>query len=216
MKNKTLFHGFDSTQKTELKSVLKVAKQCHYEAKHTRQVTKLALEIFDDLIGLHKMGWQERYYLLCAALLHDIGVHTEGARAHHKAALKIILNTPLLSLNQKERLIIGSIARYHRRALPSLKHDHFKALSKENRAMVSILAGILRVADGLEYSHGLRIHNTQTTFDKDKIEIRCFVRKEPAKKEVKSAIKKSDLLAQVFQRAVSFKLQKGEEFIGWS
>jgi len=216
MKNKTLFRGFDPAQKNELKSVLKVAKQCNYESRHTRQVTKFSLEIFDDLGSLHKMGWQERYYLLCAALLHDIGVHTEGARAHHKAALKIILNTPMLSFNQKDRLIIGSIARYHRRALPSTKHDHYKALAKDEREMVSRLAGILRVADGLEYSHGLRIQSTQTTFNKNKIEVLCFVRKEPVKKEVESAIKKSDLLAQAFNREVTFKLQKGEEFIGWS
>jgi exopolyphosphatase/guanosine-5'-triphosphate,3'-diphosphate pyrophosphatase len=216
MKNKTLFRGFDSVQKNELKSVMKVAKQCNYEAKHTKQVTKFALEIFDDLSSLHQMGPQERYYLLCAALLHDIGVHTEGAHAHHKTALKIILNTPLLTFNQKDRLIIGSIARYHRRALPSLKHDHYKALSKDEREMVSRLAGILRVADGLEYSHELRIQNTQTTFNKNKIVIHCMVRKEPIKNEIKNATKKSDLLSLAFQRNIVFKIQKGEEFIGWS
>jgi exopolyphosphatase/pppGpp-phosphohydrolase len=61
MKDKNLFHGFSSAQKNELKSVLNVAKQCNYEPKHTRQVTKFALEIFDDLEDLHKMGWQELY-----------------------------------------------------------------------------------------------------------------------------------------------------------
>lgn len=210
MKKKTLFKGFDSAQRNELKSVLKVAKQCNYEPRHTRLVTKIALEIFDDLNDLHKLGWQQRYYLLCAALLHDIGENIESDRSHHKIALKIVLNTPLLSFNQKDRLIIGSIARYHRRALPSLKHDHYKALAREEREMVSCLAGILRIADGLDYSHEQRIRGTQSTFDNKKIVIRCFVRKKSVKKEIKSAIKKSDLLSLYFNRDVVFKIQEGD------
>jgi len=216
MKNKTLFRGFNEVQKIELRSVMKVAKQCNYDSKHTKQVTKFALEIFDDLSDLHGMGAAERYYLLCASLLHDVGVNTEGSQGHHKTALKIILNTPLLRFNQKDRLIIGSIARYHRRALPSLEHDHYKALEKADREMVSRLAGILRVADGLEYSHNLRIRNTRTTFSNSKIVIRCWAKKEPYKEEIKSAIKKSDLLALTFERDVVFKVIKGEEFVGWS
>ena len=216
MKNKTLFRGFSTAQKNELKSVMKVAKQCKYDSQHTKQVTKFALEIFDDLNELHGMGAEERYYLLCASLLHDIGVNTEGSQGHHKTALKIILNTPLLRFNQKDRLIIGSIARYHRHALPSLEHDHFKALEKTDREMVAHLAGILRVADGLEYSHNLRIRTTRTTFTRNKIVIRCWVKKEPYKEEIKSAIKKSDLLALSYERDVVFKVIKGEEFVGWS
>lgn len=207
MKKKTLFKDFDSAQRNELKSVLKVAKQCNYEPRHTKLVTKIALEIFDDLSDLHMLGWQQRYYLLCAALLHDIGENIGSDRSHHKIALKIVLNTPLLSFNQKDRLIIGSIARYHRRALPALKHDHYKALSWEDREMVSCLAGILRIADGLDYSHGQRIRGIQSTFDDKKIVIRCFVRKRSVKKEIKSAIKKSDLLSLYFNRDVVFKIQ---------
>jgi exopolyphosphatase/guanosine-5'-triphosphate,3'-diphosphate pyrophosphatase len=117
-------------------------------------------------------------------------VHTEGNHAHHKVALKIILNTPLLSFNQKDRLIIGSIARYHRRALPSLEHDHYRALSEEDREMVSCLAGILRVADGLEYSHELRIRSIHTAFSKNKIVIHCLVKKEPVNYEIQKASRK--------------------------
>ncbi|MDK2981788.1 MAG: hypothetical protein PWQ55_2135 [Chloroflexota bacterium] len=209
-------NGLTNDEITELKSVLKVAKQCNYEAKHTRHVTRIALELFDDLADLHKLGARERYYLLCAALLHDIGVHTEGPHGHHKTALKIILSTPMLKFNQKDRLMIGSIARYHRRALPSRKHDHYRALSADDRKVVCKLAGILRVADGLDYSHRSRIEQTHTSYTDSKIMCQCTVRKEPVKKEIHSATKKSDLLAKTFDRKVKFKTLKGEEFVGWS
>jgi len=216
MKRKALLRGLNDRQKNELRSVLKVAKRCNYEPKHTRHVTNLALTIFDDLGDLHKLGSQERYYLLCAALLHDIGVHTEGPHAHHKTALNIILKTPVLQVNQKNRLIIGSVARYHRRALPSKKHDHYKALTSKEREIVSILAGILRIADGMDYSHKRKIRNVQASFNKDKINFLCFVNQLPVKQEVQSTIKKSELLAFVFNRKINITIQEGEEFVGWS
>lgn len=216
MANHAFKIGLNNDEKVELKAVLKVAKQCNYESKHTHRVTQFALEIFDDLEDLHQLGPHERYYLLCAALLHDIGVHTEGPQGHHKTALNIILSTPMLKFNQKDRLLIGSIARYHRRALPSRKHDHFRALNLDERKIVCKLAGILRVADGLDYSHRSRIDHTHTVFSDDKITCVCTIRKEPVKKEIQSAQKKSDLLSETFKRKVKFKTQQGEEFIGWS
>jgi len=208
--------GLNNEEKAELKAVLKVAKQCNYESKHTRHVTKIALEIFDDLEDLHQLGPHERYYLLCAALLHDIGVHTEGPQGHHKTALNIILSTPMLKFSQKDRLIIGSIARYHRRALPSRNHDHYRALNPDERKIVCKLAGMLRVADGLDYSHRSRIDRTHTVFSDEKITCECSIRKEPVKKEIQSAQKKSDLLSETFNRKVKFKTLQGEEFVGWS
>ena len=169
MKTKT-----DNQRKSDLKFVYQLAKDCQYEAKHTRQVTRTALKIFDDLQNLHRLGSIERFYLECAGILHDIGVHTQGAKGHHKASLKIILTTPILQFNNKERLIIGSVVRYHRRALPSTSHDHYKALNEDERKKVSILAGILRVADGLDYTHRRRVGHVEASFNDHKIIIDCL------------------------------------------
>ena len=209
---KAMQRGLNNQEISILKSVYDVAKQCNYEARHTRHVTKLALTVFDDLIELHHLGRQERFYLLCAALLHDIGVHTDGPHAHHKTTLNIILNTPLLKFNQKERLMIGSVARYHRRALPSLKHDHFRALNPEERKIVTILASMLRIADGLDYSHRSRIQRVQTSFSKNKIKFTCYAKKFPVKQEITSAQKKSNLLEQTFGRKIIINVKKLEEF----
>jgi exopolyphosphatase/pppGpp-phosphohydrolase len=214
MTKNAFLRDLNDEEKLELKSVMKVAKRCNYEAKHTKRVTLFALEIFDDLVDLHNLGAHERYYLLCAALLHDIGVHTEGPHAHHKTALNIILSTPMLKFSQKDRLIIGSIARYHRRALPSTKHDHFRALNPNEKNLVCKLAAILRVADGLDYSHNSRIDHTRTVFNDEKIIIECTVRKDPVKKEIQSAKKKSDLMVETFHRKIRFKILIGEEFVG--
>ena len=211
MKTKT-----EHQRKSDLKFVHQLAKDCEYEAKHTRQVTRTALKIFDDLQNLHRLGSIERFYLECAGILHDIGVHTQGAKGHHKASLKIILATPILQFNNKERLIIGSVVRYHRRALPSTSHDHYKALNEDERKKVSILAGILRIADGLDYTHRRRIGHVEASFNEHKIIIDCLVRRKPVKKEMRSALVKSTLLTSMFDRELVLRIHEGEEFSGWS
>jgi exopolyphosphatase/guanosine-5'-triphosphate,3'-diphosphate pyrophosphatase len=206
MPRDSFIKGLDEDQKTVLKSIFALAEKCNYEKGHTWQVTQFALEIFDDLIRLHKLGNNERFYLLSASLLHDIGVHTEGPKKHHKNALKIILDTPILRFQQKERFIIGSIARYHRRALPSKRHDHFAALSSHERLLVSKSAGILRIADGLDYSHKQRVKKVSAKFNSKEILFACTSGKISLRKEIQSAHKKSDLLSLVFQRRVKFEI----------
>lgn len=212
MNQNTIRQALTSDEIAVLESVYRVAKQCDYEAEHTNHVTNLALRIFDDLIELHQLSHQDRFFLLCASLLHDIGVHTDKSHAHHKNTLNVILRTPMLLFNQKERLIIGSIARYHRRALPSIKHDHYRALNPDDKNIVSILAGILRVADGLDYSHRQLINTVQTSYSKNKVKFLCSVGKSPVEKEINSAVKKSKLMELVFQRKITFKTQKEKTF----
>lgn len=194
-------------RKSNLKFVSELTKDCLVETKHTKQVTRIALKLFDDLQSLHHLGKTDRFYLQCAGLLHDIGVHTHGSKGHHKATLNIILSTPILQFSNKERLIIGSIARYHRKALPTTNHDHFKALTMDERKRVSILSGLLRIADGLDYTHRRRIGSVRAHVKDEKIIIECLVRTAPVRKEIESAKAKSDLLAKLYQQKIVFRTQ---------
>lgn len=135
MKYTRLIKKLDDQEKTDLKFVLKLAKSCNFDARHTKHVTRLALKIFDDLQDLHNLNQKEKHWLLYAGILHDIGVHTEGPVDHHKTALNIIMDNPILQFDNKTRLIIGSIARYHRGALPSERHDHYSSLSPDEKML---------------------------------------------------------------------------------
>ena len=214
MKYSRLINTLDEQEKKELNFVLKLAKTCNFESRHTKHVTKLALKLFDDLQQLHKLGSREKFTLLCAGILHDIGVHIEGPKAHHKSALKIILESSILQFEDKTRLLIGSVARYHRGALPDGKHDHFKALSSKERDVVSTLSAFLRVSDGLDYSHKNRIRDVRIEFSKDTMKLNCLVKKVNVNKEISAAKKKGDLLRRIFKRDLKFKVLTVEEFAG--
>lgn len=190
----------DAERESILQAVENLAQTCQTELDHTHQVTRLALQLFDELGELHQGGDQERFWLECAARLHDIG-WIEGVKGHHKTSLRIILESPLLPLDNKERLIIGSIARYHRKALPSLKHPHYASLDPAERKVVCRLAALLRIADGLDASHLNLVKDVTCSILPDEVLIRCKAVQLPHA-EQDSTLKKADLFRKVYHRKV--------------
>lgn len=197
-----------STADVRLPVVLRLAETCSYEAMHTHQVTRLALRIFDQMRTYHRMGVTERFWLETASILHDIG-WVDGWRGHHKSSLRIILQTSMLPFTNNERLVIGSVARYHRKALPDERHDHFNALSFHNRQVVKMLSAILRVADGLDTSHQSLVKDVNVKCSTRKISIVCLMDL-PVAGEQKISEEKANLMELVFNRKVAITWQVGE------
>jgi exopolyphosphatase/guanosine-5'-triphosphate,3'-diphosphate pyrophosphatase len=181
-----------------LDAVVAFARDCNYEPEHTHQVTDLALVIFDQLQSLHGLGPQERLWLQYGALLHDIG-WIEGRQGHHKTSLRLILAAPGLPFERRERWIVGLIARYHRRAIPNERHQYFNRLSREDQHRVRVLAGILRVADGLDATHTNVIHSVTCGVWSHEIRLACEA-SGPADEEVAAVEEKANLLESVFDR----------------
>jgi exopolyphosphatase/guanosine-5'-triphosphate,3'-diphosphate pyrophosphatase len=123
-----------------------------FEEEHSRQDARLAVRIFDLTTELHYLDDEYRDLLYCAGLLHDIG-YVEGYWGHHKTAYRLIVKADLPGLTMREKRIVANVARYHRGAKPKLSHRGFAALETEDREIVTMLAAILRLADGLDRSH---------------------------------------------------------------
>ncbi|MCJ7626563.1 MAG: HD domain-containing protein [Anaerolineaceae bacterium] len=193
---------FKNTEK-KINDVLQLAKTCEYDSMHADQVRMLALRLFDDLQSMHGLGKTARFWLECASILHEIG-WIQGRRGHHKASLRIILATPLLKFKNKERLIIGSVARYHRGALPNKKHDHFATLNSTERKEVAILSSLLRVADALDHSHQQLISDVKCKMKSKTITVQCKV-KSKLNEETISFQEKSDLFQKIFNRTLILK-----------
>ena len=63
----------------KLEKVLAFAKDCGFAEEHSWQVAKISVKIFDGTTALHGLTENERFWLECVALLHDIG--WRGGRA---------------------------------------------------------------------------------------------------------------------------------------
>jgi len=135
------------------KGVLHLAESCQYEKDHSDQVTKLALLLFDQLGGLHKLDNINREYLQAAGILHNVGFFISHAQ-HHLHSYYIIRNSEYLTgFNSREVEIIAQVARYHRKSEPKPKHEEFARLNAKDQMIVRKLAGILRIADSLNRTH---------------------------------------------------------------
>jgi putative phosphoesterase len=170
------------------------------DSKHAEQVRKLSLELFDSLQDLHKLGRRERCWLECAAILHDIGL-AQGQKAHHKNTLNLVLNETKLPFTSTERQAIGNIARYHRKSCPKSKDYSFMSLNTELRRKVKTLAGILRLADALDFSHQSTVQRVEAHVAFEYVTIEGFARMSPFLEE-NAIAKKKDMFEQAFKKKV--------------
>jgi len=135
------------------RSVIELGERCGYNPAHARHVSQLALSIFDQTRAVHKLGDREREWLEFGALLHDAGVHISYER-HHRHSYYLIKNGELRGFDPQEIEIIALLARYHRQATPKKAHDGYGVLKSVLRRTVRTLAAMLRLAEGLDRSHG--------------------------------------------------------------
>jgi CHAD domain-containing protein len=144
---------------------------------HAKHVTKLALELYDQLAEAGMAGaagnGHTRRVLEIAALAHDVG-RASGAKSHHKRSYRMIagLNAPL-GWTPEEMKLAALVARYHRRALPQAKHAAFRRLRPDQRQKVLMLAGILRLANALDREHDASVRSLKARIEDGRIAIRA-------------------------------------------
>lgn len=175
-----------------------------WEPDHIRHVRDLALMLFDQLKPLHELGDDERDLLNAAALLHDIGWTVSGSKHHKHSAWLIRENAAKLSAFPPEQLeLVAQVARYHRKALPKEKHKDYAALSAGKQDIVRKLAGILRIADGLDRPHMQAVRELKSDVGGDKVVIQLKARLEPAA-HIEGGARKKELFEIAFGRPVEF------------
>lgn len=191
-------NGTDLQQRiTEAK---RLAERYDYEVDHAQQVCRLALMLFDGLAPLHRLGAYERWLVQAGALLHDIGWQ-DGRQGHHRASMKAILRADDQPWSDDERRMIALIARYHRKALPSEDHELYPELCSSEKQLLASLAGMVRLADGLDRSHAAVVRFITLESHHPAIGLHCRTIASPTLEREKAA-KKADLLQLAFDRPV--------------
>jgi exopolyphosphatase/guanosine-5'-triphosphate,3'-diphosphate pyrophosphatase len=177
------------------------------EPEHELQVTRLALMLFDQLEPLHGMGKRERILLEAGALLHDLGMCVTNKK-HHKNSYELIRKHKFLMWRPEEVDLFALIARYHRKAEPSMDHAPYASLPEGDRIMVRKLASILRLADGLDRAHLSTVQDMDLSYDESTITIRLHAYRD-CSTEIWGAERKSSLFEQVFSRRLNLQAVDG-------
>ncbi len=135
------------------RSVTDLMAGCDEDPVHSEHVAALALAIFDGLGSKHGLGDDARALLEAGALLANVGLVISHAQ-HHKHSYYLIRNSDrLVGFTDGEIELVALIARYHRRSAPKPSHPEWMALEPDEQRLVSVAAGILRIAIGLDRGH---------------------------------------------------------------
>lgn len=147
------------------RGVRRLLDECDDEPAHAQQVARLATALFDATQVLHGLPVDCREYLEAGALLANVGLFISHSK-HHLHSYYMIRNSDALAgLTDAEIDIIALVARYHRKGFPKNDHAEFARLRDDQKETVRTLAGILRVAIGLDRRHdgrvtGVRVERT--------------------------------------------------------
>jgi exopolyphosphatase / guanosine-5'-triphosphate,3'-diphosphate pyrophosphatase len=184
-------------------SVENLAHRFNTDPDHVGRVADLSLAMFDGLAraGLHELGDAERELLWAACLLHDIGTAIDYDD-HHRHSHYLILNAGLPGFAPRELVLIGLVARYHRKGEPDASELGDLA-RRGDPERLRLLCGIIRLAEQLERSRdgairrvGVAAHDGAVTLDTE-----VDPGRDPSV-PIWAARRNADLLADALGRAV--------------
>lgn len=192
-----------ATQESEADSPLPLVQEI---LRHGEHVGDLAALLFDALEPLHHLPEEWRRRLILAAQLHDIGL-VEGCHAHHKVSMRMILADQRWQMEEKDRTLVALLARYHRKAWPSMKHKQFAALDKTNQLALRQCAVMLRVVDGLDYSRRGCVCHLDILCKRHSVTLICKKATECQTEELQPDIQRSMHEAPYFKKIFSRELR---------
>ncbi|MSR77200.1 MAG: HD domain-containing protein [Candidatus Omnitrophica bacterium] len=144
--------------KQVVNSTRHLGEKYKYDKAHALHVASTSLKLFDALKQDHGMGSRERLLLEVSAIVHDIGSYI-APTSHHKHSSYLVEAAEIFGLRKSDKNIVANVVRYHRGTSPRATHVPYMSLPKSDRAVVSKLAAILRVADALDHTHQQKIRN---------------------------------------------------------
>jgi exopolyphosphatase / guanosine-5'-triphosphate,3'-diphosphate pyrophosphatase len=171
------------------------ANRVDHDTTHGEHVRLLARALFHQLGDVHGVPDDRGVVLEVAALLHDVG-EVVNVRGHHKHSEYMIRWARIPGLDDTSREMIALLARTNRKdAARARQLINDSPLSKDHRAQVRKLSGLLRIADALDTEHRSRVEQVVCTRMGDALVLDLVVRDGPSRDDAK-LLRKSDLLVE--------------------
>lgn len=193
-------------------SVKDFCKRVQIDEEYAEHVAKLALQLYDGLVPKvfpkldkeDRSTWRE--LLHAATMLHEAGKFLSFSRYHRHSAY-IIANSSLMGFTQNEKMLMGLIARFHRKGIATNKTDDLENIPQRALARINFLAGILRFATALNRTRQNRVKSVAMNWKDNRIEfvIRHHGNEIP-EVEMHMASREINILKKVFNLDVTIRL----------
>lgn len=194
-------HPQAAAENNQEAAIEKFVTSCGADLAHARQVARLAGMIFDQLSEAFGLQPRDRFIVQTAAMLQDVGYLINYDR-HHKHGYHLIMNSQLPGIQRHELKLIANVARYHRGAKPKQKHSNYANFDTDDQRRIRQLAGILRIAGGLDRSHTQRVESVKLNVINGK-SIFLVNASEDAEVDIWAAHRRADLFESAFQLKVN-------------
>lgn len=183
-----------------------ISKRYGMSGSHVRHVAELAAMLFSGFMNLHRLPLAAGRVLEGAAYLYNIGHFVNEAR-HHRHALYLVANSDMPGFDDRERLMIANLCRYHRKSSPQASHESFQTLSQDERRIVTLLVPLLRLAVALDQSQEQKVARIETASSADAVEIRLFSGKD-VDIEQWHASQIAEMFRQIYGTALAVKVAR--------
>jgi exopolyphosphatase / guanosine-5'-triphosphate,3'-diphosphate pyrophosphatase len=197
-----------STQpdRSAAEAALALGRRFGFDERHAVHVGALAVTLFEDLADLHSLPLSARRILEAAAVLHDVG-NAVSFHKHHKHTFYLVANADVPGFSDRERELVATVARYHRRSTPDRKRADLAQLSLSELGVVRKLAALLRVANALDASHQQPVRALRAEARNGAVTLRLRTRA-PADLELWDVEREAVFFREVFRRRLEVQARR--------
>ena len=156
-------------------AALALGRRFAFDERHAVQVGAIAVTLFEDLAALHGLPLSSRRLLEAAAVLHDLG-NAVAFHKHHKHTFYLVANADMPGFSERERELVATVARYHRRSTPDRKRADLAHFSASELTTIRKLSALLRVANALDASHRQPVRSVRAHLAEGRVTLRLRAR----------------------------------------
>jgi exopolyphosphatase/guanosine-5'-triphosphate,3'-diphosphate pyrophosphatase len=180
-------------------AVLATVRRYGVDPRHAEPVRAHAVQLFRELLPLHKLPPEYQLWIETAAMLADIGKFLNH-QGHHRHTQYIVASCEIYGFNQQQRTIISAIARYLGKSRPQPLDRAMRNIPPEEHENVRKAVVLLRLATALNSDRASDVVRVRTKVYPKRVIFELNEGPTGAQLELWSLRKEADYFAEVFRR----------------
>ncbi|HYP09726.1 MAG TPA: Ppx/GppA phosphatase family protein [Bryobacteraceae bacterium] len=141
---------------SQLRVIEAMCRKYDVDLNNAKHASNIAAHLFDAMQPLHTLPPDIGRLLESAAYLHNVG-HFISDTGHHKHSAYVVSSSDMPGYTDRERHIVALLCRYHRKSMPTPRHDLCRSLSADEKRIIQMMTPLLRLAIALDAGRAQKV-----------------------------------------------------------